>query len=163
MGDIWVCSGQSNMEMPLNGWGQVVNYEQEIAAANYPSIRLFTVEKDVQGQPATDIKGGSWQTCTPQNIPPFSAVGYFFGRALHQQLKVPIGLINSSWGGTNIESWISNAGFKTEPHYAELMKLAPEKKHGRTECHKRKILREYLTSVQLDKIDTNRVEPVAGN
>src|SRR5689334_3408286 len=54
MGDLWVCSGQSNMEMPLNGWGQVYNYEQEIASANYPSIRLFTVEKDVQGLPVQD-------------------------------------------------------------------------------------------------------------
>jgi sialate O-acetylesterase len=154
MGDIWVCSGQSNMEMPLNGWGQVYNYEQEIASANYPAIRLFTVEKDVQGQPVQDIKGGSWQTCTPQHIPPFSAVGYFFGRTLHQQLKVPIGLINSSWGGTNIESWISHTGFKTEPHFAELMKVAPEKSTAELSAGKEKVVRDYLRSVNLDKIDT---------
>lgn len=154
MGDIWVCSGQSNMEMPLNGWGQVLNYEQEIATANYPSIRLFTVEKDVQGQPVADVKGGTWQTCSPQNIPPFSAVGYFFGRALHQQLKVPIGLINSSWGGTNIESWISYTGFRNEPYYKELVKLAPERSTAELSAVKEKILRDYLTSVQLDKIDT---------
>ncbi len=154
LGDIWVCSGQSNMEMPLNGWGQVYNYEQEIASANYPAIRLFTVEKDVQGQPVTDVKGGTWQTCTPQHIPPFSAVGYFFGRALHQQLKVPVGLINSTWGGTNIESWISHAGFKTEPHFAELMKLAPEKSTAELSAEKEKIVRDYLRSVNLDKLDT---------
>ncbi|OQP68370.1 sialate O-acetylesterase [Niastella populi] len=155
MGDLWVCSGQSNMEMPLNGWGQVYNYEQEIASANYPAIRLFTVEKDVQGQPVPDIKGGYWQTCTPRNIPPFSAVGYFFGRALHQQLKVPVGLINSTWGGTNIESWISNAGFRTEPAYAELMKLAPEKSTAELSAQKEKVVRDYLHSVNLDKIDTS--------
>ncbi|HEX6430270.1 MAG TPA: sialate O-acetylesterase [Niastella sp.] len=154
MGDLWVCSGQSNMEMPLNGWGQVLNWEQEIAAANYPAIRLFTVEKDVQGQPVSDVKGGVWQTCTPQHIPPFSAVGYFFGRALHQQLHVPIGLINSTWGGTNIESWISYTGFKNEPYYKELVSLAPEKSTAELIAIKEKVLQDYLTSVQLNNIDT---------
>ncbi len=154
MGDLWVCSGQSNMEMPLNGWGQILNWEQEIAAANYPAIRLFTIEKDVQGQPVPDVKGGAWQTCTPQHIPPFSAVGYFFGRALHQQLHVPIGLINSTWGGTNIESWISYAGFKSEPYYKELVTVAPEKSTAELMATREKQLRDYLTSVQLNNIDT---------
>jgi sialate O-acetylesterase len=154
MGDCWVCSGQSNMEMPLNGWGQVLNWEQEIATANYPAIRLFTVEKDVQGQPVPDVKGGAWQTCTPQHIPPFSAVGYFFGRALYQQLHVPIGLINSTWGGTNIESWISYTGFKSEPYYKELVNVAPEKSTAELIATREKQLRDYLTSVQLNNIDT---------
>jgi sialate O-acetylesterase len=154
MGDLWVCSGQSNMEMPLNGWGQILNWEQEIAAANYPAIRLFTVEKDVQGQPVPDVKGGAWQTCTPQHIPPFSAVGYFFGRALHQQLHVPIGLINSTWGGTNIESWISYTGFKSETYYKELVTVAPEKSTAELIATREKQLRDYLTSVQLNNIDT---------
>jgi len=79
LGDIWVCSGQSNMEMPVSGWGKVLNAEAEIANASYPAIRLFTVEKDVQGLPAKDVKSGAWQTCSPQTIPPFSAVGYFLG------------------------------------------------------------------------------------
>jgi sialate O-acetylesterase len=154
MGDIWVCSGQSNMEMPLNGWTQVLNFEQEIATANFPAIRLFTVEKDVQGQPASDLKGGTWKTCNPQSIPPFSAVGYFFGRALHQQLHVPIGLINSTWGGTNIESWISYTGFKTEPYYKALVNGAPEKSTAELNAIKEQQLQAYLTSVQLNNIDT---------
>lgn len=155
MGDIWVCSGQSNMEMPISGWGQVLNAEQEIAAAAYPAIRLFTVEKDVQGQPAADLKGGYWQTCTPQHIPPFSAVGYFFGRALHQQLHVPIGLINSTWGGTDIESWISRTGFKSEPYYNWLMELAPEKSAADLTTMKDQQVQAWLASMQLDKIDTS--------
>jgi sialate O-acetylesterase len=154
MGDIWVCSGQSNMEMPLNGWGQVLNFEQEIATANYPAIRLFTVEKDVQGQPAPDLKGGSWQTCNPQSIPPFSAVGYFFGRALHQQLHIPIGLINTTWGGTDIESWISRTGFEKEPYYNWLTQSAPEKSTEELTAIKDKQLQDYLVAMQLNDIDT---------
>lgn len=158
MGDLWVCSGQSNMEMPLNGWGQVLNWEQEIAAANYPAIRLFTVEKDVQGQPAADVKGGSWLTCTPQHIPPFSAVGYFFGRALHQQLNVPVGLINSTWGGTDIESWISYPGFRSVPYYKTLLSTAPEKTTVELTALKDQELQAYLTSQQLNNIDTTTLE-----
>ncbi|OQP57116.1 hypothetical protein A3860_11160 [Niastella vici] len=155
MGDIWVCSGQSNMEMPLNGWGQVLNFEQEIATAKYPAIRLFTVEKDVQGQPAEDIKGGTWQTCSPQHIPLFSAVGYFFGRTLHQQLHIPIGLISTNWGGTDIESWISRTGFEKEPYYDWLLQLAPEKSTEELIAIKDKQLQDYLVANQLNDIDTS--------
>jgi sialate O-acetylesterase len=154
MGDVWVCSGQSNMEMPVKGWSQVVNADQEIAAANYPSIRLFTVEKSVEGKPATDLKGGAWQTCNPQSIPPFSAVGYFFGRTLNQQLHVPIGLINSTWGGTDIESWISRKGFESEPYYKWLLPLTPEKSTADMTAMKDQQMQAYLASMQLNNLDT---------
>jgi sialate O-acetylesterase len=155
MGDLWVCSGQSNMEMPVNsGWGKVLNAEEEVSTANYPFIRLFTVEKNVEGQPVPDIKGGAWQTCSPQSVAAFSAVGYFFGRSLHQELKVPIGLISSNWGGTNIESWISYSGFKSEPYYKELVALAPEQSTAAMNAKREKKLHEYLKTVQLDRIDT---------
>ena len=154
LGDLWVCSGQSNMEMPVNsGWGKVLNAEEEVATANYPAIRLFTVEKNIEGQPVDDVKGGSWQTCSPQSVAAFSAVGYFFGRTLHKELKVPIGLISSNWGGTNIESWISYTGFKSEPYYKELVDVAPEQSTAEMKAKREKILQEYLKSVQLDKID----------
>ena len=154
MGDLWVCSGQSNMEMPVNsGWGKVVNAEEEVASASYPAIRLFTVEKNIEGQPVDDIKGGKWETCSPQSVAAFSAVGYFFGRTLHQELKVPIGLISSNWGGTNIESWISNAGFRSEPYYKELVELAPVQSTAEMNAKREKKLQEYLKTVQLDKID----------
>jgi sialate O-acetylesterase len=158
MGDLWVCSGQSNMEMPVKGWSQVVNADQEIAAANYPSIRLFTVEKNVQGKPADEVKSGSWQTCNPQSIPPFSAVGYFFGRALHQQLHVPIGLINSTWGGTDIESWISRKGFESESYYNWLTAITPEKSTAEMTAMKDRQMQAYLASMQLDNIDTATIK-----
>lgn len=115
VGDVWVCSGQSNMEM---GIGNVNNAEQEIAQADYPQIRLFTVPKHVAlaTQPTT-LPGGQnreaqWLACSPDNIrvgdwAGFSAVGYFFGRALYRNVKVPIGLIHTSWGGTPAEAWTS--------------------------------------------------------
>lgn len=127
MGDIWVCSGQSNMEFPVSSnWSSVINAENEIAAADYPTIRLFTVEKNVQALPVADVKGGNWQSCNAASIPPFSAVGYFFGRALQQKLKVPIGLINSTWGGTDVETWISRKGFQSSPYFEKALAAAPE-------------------------------------
>jgi len=104
IGDVWICSGQSNMEMALN---RVNNAEQEIAKADYPSIRLLHFPKNFQKEPASDVAKASWTACSPQSIPKFSAVGYFFGRYLNKELNVPIGLINTSWGGTNAEAWTS--------------------------------------------------------
>ena len=104
IGDVWVCSGQSNMEWIVQNSNNAV---QEIASAKYPQIRLFQVSKLIQSKPLDDLKNGSWLMCSPDHIANFSAVGYFFGRALHQKYNIPIGLISTSWGGTNVETWIS--------------------------------------------------------
>ncbi len=101
VGEVWVCSGQSNMQWSV---ARSANHEQEIAEADYPNIRLFAVERKVAEQPQTDCVG-SWQLCSPQTIPGFSAVAYYFGRKLHKELKVPVGLIHTSWGGTPAEAW----------------------------------------------------------
>ena len=103
IGEVWICSGQSNMEWPL---GRVLNGEAEIAAANHPSIRLLDVERAIALSPKPDCEG-VWQVCSPETVGKFSAVGYFFGRELQRELDVPIGLINSSWGGTVAEAWTS--------------------------------------------------------
>ncbi len=117
-GDVWLCSGQSNMEM---GIGNVNNAEQEISAANYPGIRLFSVPKRVAFTPQTELKS-RWLVCNPQNIGQgawngFSAVAYFFGRKLHRELGVPIGLIHSSWGGTEAESWVGESSLGALPDF----------------------------------------------
>ena len=105
IGEVWVCSGQSNMEWPMRA---VNDREKEISLANYPQIRLFDVGRNLQFSPVADLEQGEkWKICTPENVPGFSAVAYFFGRKLHKDLNVPIGLINTSWGGTNVETWIS--------------------------------------------------------
>ena len=117
VGEVWVCSGQSNMQMSMNG---VTNAKQEIAAANHPHIRLFTVPMRPAGQPADDVDG-YWKPCTPDNVAAFSAVAYFFGRTLHKSLGVPIGLINTSWGGTYIEPWTPPVGFRGVPSLASIV------------------------------------------
>lgn len=125
LGDVWVCSGQSNMEFPVSGWTNVKNYKEEIANANYPQVRLFTVEKNINTMPDADVKGGEWQECSPATISPFSAVGYFFGRDLYEDLHIPIGLINSTWGGTDIETWISRASLDTSSTFKSAVAHLP--------------------------------------
>jgi sialate O-acetylesterase len=103
VGEVWVCSGQSNMEMVVSSSN---NFEQEKAAANFPNIRHFLVKKNPQDAPVSEVSG-SWKPATPENVGGFTAVGYFFGRELHQKLNVPVGLIHTSWGGTAAELWTS--------------------------------------------------------
>jgi sialate O-acetylesterase len=117
VGEVWVCSGQSNMEMAVwnhNVFGGVNNAEKEVAAANYPLMRLFIVKKAVAGKPQSDVQG-QWVVASPATVGSFSAVGYFFGRDLHQALKFPVGLIDSSWGGTEAEAWTSDAAMDADP------------------------------------------------
>ncbi|NDV80987.1 sialate O-acetylesterase [Bacteroides sp. 51] len=108
-GEVWFCSGQSNMEMPVAGWGKVLNYEKEIAEANYPSIRLLQVKKTVAFTPQENVEMnmGGWQECSPATVPEFSSVAYFYARKLWQELNVPIGVIDCTWGGTPAEAWTS--------------------------------------------------------
>jgi len=110
-GEVWVCSGQSNMEWSLD---MANNPKEEIAAANYPQIRLLTVPRTPAEKPS-DSFNGTWSVCAPGAASRFSAVGYFFGRKLFKELNVPIGLINTSWGGTRAEAWTSLEGLKAEP------------------------------------------------
>lgn len=101
VGEVWICSGQSNMEWALVN---TVNGNEAVAQANYPEIRLFTVEHNTSTSQLDDVKG-RWVVTKPEDAAGFSAVGYFFGREIHQQLKIPVGLINTSWGGTPAEAW----------------------------------------------------------
>ena len=110
-GEVWVCSGQSNMEWPVNASD---NSQVEIAAADYPNIRLFHIPRVASGLPMLDVDA-QWRLTTPDNIRHFSAVAYYFGRHLYNELDIPIGLINTSWGGTRIEPWTPPVGFDSVP------------------------------------------------
>jgi sialate O-acetylesterase len=109
VGDVWFASGQSNMEMPLAGFppsAHVTNAQQEIAQADLPQVRLLRVEKQASDSPLSGFSG-VWQPCTPATARDFSAVAYFFAREISRREHIPIGVIDSSWGGTPIDSWIS--------------------------------------------------------
>jgi len=113
VGEVWVCSGQSNMYFPvLNS----ANGKEEVAKADYPKIRLFAVDLQVADEPKDDVKG-QWDVCNPDTVKFFSAVGYFFGREMHKALDVPVGLIRSAVGGTPAEAWTSMPTLKSDPAF----------------------------------------------
>lgn len=124
VGEVWFCSGQSNMEMPLAGWGKVLNYEEEIQNANYPNIRIYQVKKSTSLVPQTEATPtmNGWQECSPNSIPEFSALAYFYARKLHAELGVPIGVIDCTWGGTPAEAWTSSETLRGVCGYEEQMK-----------------------------------------
>ena len=135
VGDVWLCSGQSNMEMGIGA----CNVPDEIAAADFPQIRLLTVPKAVRFE-RQDVADVRWSACNPQTVAAggwggFSAAGYFFGRELHQQLQIPIGLIHSSWGGTICEAWASATGLASLPDFtdrlAQVADIAAAMREGR--------------------------------
>ena len=124
VGEVWLCSGQSNMEMPLEGWppsDTISNSANEIDQALYPSIRLFTVMRAYEVAP-TDMCVGSWVECSPVDVRSFSATAFYFGKMLYASLKVPIGLINSSYGGTFIEAWMDKESLTPFEEYASTLK-----------------------------------------
>ncbi len=125
IGDVWLASGQSNMEMTVGaagGWKTgVVNEEQEVENANYPQLRVFTAAKQTGDRPSDDVQG-KWQVCTPEVAESFSAAGYFFARDLVRAGKGPIGLVVSSWGGTRCEAWTRAAGLSDLPEFGPALK-----------------------------------------
>ncbi|MDA6071326.1 beta galactosidase jelly roll domain-containing protein [Flavobacterium sp. AC] len=115
IGEVWLCSGQSNMEMPLKGWGKIDHYKEEISNANYPQIRLLQAEHIESTLPLNTLKvqHGGWNVCSPETVADFSATAYFFARKIYKEKNIPIGLIHSSWGGTLIEAWTSSGALTT--------------------------------------------------
>ncbi len=116
VGEVWICSGQSNMEFRVS---EAFNAEEEISNANYPAIRLFTVTRRAAQSPGKDLDAGEWTTCSAASVSGFSAVGYFFGRKIHQDMNVAVGLINASWGGTVAETWTSSETIKKDSDFVD--------------------------------------------
>ena len=117
VGEVWVCSGQSNMEWPL---AQTASPTPEILRAEHPGIRLFLVPRRTADRPQEDIEA-NWTLCTPKTAAPFSAVAYHFGLELHQRLGIPVGLIEAAWGGTAIEPWTPPGGFAAVPETMDIV------------------------------------------
>lgn len=127
IGDVWICSGQSNMWRPVT---DVHDAEKEIEDAKYPGIRLFSFPRTLAAEPADDIlpphpdeqriSSLRWEVCSPASIPDFSAVGYFFGREVHLNTGIPIGLIKDCWGSTKVEPWMSLEALEESPYYPDI-------------------------------------------
>ncbi|MBX3239935.1 MAG: beta galactosidase jelly roll domain-containing protein [Chitinophagaceae bacterium] len=122
IGEVWICSGQSNMQWTVN---RSDHAKEEIAAANYPLIRHFEVPREISLIPKDDLPGGKWKAATPENVGNFTAVGYFFARELYRQLGIPVGLINTSWGGTIVETWISKEAMKSFSEFSDVVDAMP--------------------------------------
>jgi len=128
IGEVWFCSGQSNMEMPLEGWPPVdtiMHSAATISAANIPEIRIFNVLKNISGVPLEECSG-KWEVSTPLTVKSFSATAYFFGLKLYNELHVPVGLIESAWGGTPAESWISATALENAGEFISEIKAIKE-------------------------------------
>ncbi len=117
VGEVWLCSGQSNMQWSVNNANDP---DLEKLAANFPEIRLISIPRVGTQEPQDDFEG-AWQACSPETVGTFSAVGYFFGRQLHQTLNVPIGLINNAWGGSSAEAWVRRDLLEEDERYNALM------------------------------------------
>ena len=124
LGEVWICSGQSNMEWPVR---QAKDAEAEIAGADHPGIRLFQTPRRAAPVPETHVEA-EWRTCSPESVAGFSAVGYSFGRALHERIDRPVGLIQAAWGGTPAEAWTAPASLRDDPDFAEILVRKP--RHG---------------------------------
>ena len=139
VGDVWVASGQSNMEFPMKA---LANPDEEIAAARYPKIRIFRVEHRPSDYPRSDVPSKTWAACTPESVADSSAVAYYFARDIQQKTGVPIGLVESFWGGTPAESWTSLDSLAAD---ASLMPVFAERSKTVDEME--------LTSLRLDQED----------
>lgn len=129
-GEVWICSGQSNMEFPVQGWTTVMDYDREVATAHHPDIRLLQVKKTTAFRPQDDVavNGGGWQICSSASMADFSAIAYFYALELSQQLHVPVGVIDATWGGTPAEAWTSAEALQSVPGFEQ--ELADMKSAG---------------------------------
>ncbi len=142
IGDVWLCSGQSNMQWRLN---QSLNAKEHIANAKYPKIRLVTIPMRIS-RVALDDTPGNWQICSPDTAGKFSAVGYYFGEYLHGELDIPIGLVNSSWGGTKVEPWTPPVGFKMVTTLNDIYKKL-QRSNPKSPVYKKKI-GQHITNLE---------------
>lgn len=148
IGDVWICSGQSNMEWPLS---RTLHAEKTIAESKNPKIRLFTVQRNTSDKPLTEFKGEpKWQECNPETVKNFTAVGYFFGRDLQKALDVPIGLIHTSWGGTLAEAWTTRSALRNNSELKSMIEQYDNNKATAQDKYK-KALKRYEENLAAHK------------
>ncbi|QYY37154.1 sialate O-acetylesterase [Ruficoccus sp. ZRK36] len=138
-GEVWVCSGQSNMQWPLE---RTDFAELELASANYPQIRLMTVNSPATQKPQFTFNN-EWQVCTPESVKSFSAVGYLFGKRLYNTLHVPVGLIDNAWGGSALEAWLPREKFDVDEFHTQFLKNYDEKVANYTDENRKQDLAKW--------------------
>lgn len=131
VGEVWLCSGQSNMDFTLaktekRSFSGATDWENEVAAADHPQLRMFTADWQMSEFPRRDVPG-KWTVCTPQTVGDFSAVAYYFGREVQENLKVPVGLVTCAFGASTIESWIRGEALAAHPQFKELVEAFAKK------------------------------------
>jgi sialate O-acetylesterase len=156
VGEVWLCSGQSNMELMV-GQSDDFKHEKE-NAINYPNIRHIKIPKEINSLPNSDIKNGSWDVCSPSSVENFTGVGYFFAKQLYDKLNIPIGLINASWGGSVIESWISREGFENSEDFKNLISTMPKVSLDSLLTLKKTMTQDRIESLQNSKFSTAKIE-----
>ena len=139
IGEVWLCSGQSNMEMPVVGWGNDYFKAEHKDADNHPNIRLLQLDLVANAKPATHFKArnNGWSVCNYATLAPFSATAYFFGRDLEKHLNVPIGLIQTCWGGTLAEAWTGKESLELDPDFTNGLKHLSEIPASKAESQKK--------------------------
>ena len=151
VGEVWICSGQSNMEWTV---GQTQNAKYEIETSKNPFIRHIQVVRDISSMPKDDLKEGVWEVCDTSTVADFSAVGYFFAKNIYNELKIPIGIINSSWGGTNIETWINREAFENSEEFKEMIAGMPKINLDSLSKLNSFVVQKRIEALQNAKIDT---------
>ncbi|MEN8120625.1 MAG: sialate O-acetylesterase [Bacteroidota bacterium] len=153
IGEVWLASGQSNMEMPVKGWPPnniINNSEKEIANSNNNKIRMFSVEKNAAYIPEKNLTG-KWKPASSENTGNFSATAYFFAREIHKNLNIPVGIIHASWGGTPIEPWIEATGLQTVPNFEKTAKQLIDSQKNIPEFNKWLVGLKYINLDSIDK------------
>ncbi len=145
LGEVWLCSGQSNMEFELK---KVIHANMEISAAEYPEIRHIKIPNSVSQSPKDDIRIAAWQICTPEKAGEFTAVGYFFAREIVKRLHVSVGLINATWGGTMVETWTSRGAFEKSPEFRAMIAAVGDKDVESLAKQKRFLLEKQIKTFQ---------------
>ena len=152
VGEVWICSGQSNMEFQMY---KLPDFETQKEQSNEPMIRQFLVTQDLSGTPKEHLKEGKWSLSNKENIKDFTAVGYFFAKKLQAELKIPIGIINTSWGGTNVETWTSREAFENSVEFKEMIANVPSVNMDEVfEIYKKSLL-ENIQKVQGFEVTEN--------
>jgi sialate O-acetylesterase len=152
VGEVWICSGQSNMEFQMY---KLPDFETQKKQANNPMIRHFGVAQDLSGTPKEDLKAGKWAIANNENIKDFTAVGFFFAQKLYTELKIPIGIINTSWGGTCAETWTSREAFEKSADFKAMIADVPTIDIDSLSKSYAKAMRERVEKIQGSKVSVD--------